>query len=177
MDKILVSACLLGAQVRYDGGHSLIDHPRLAQWKSEGRLIAVCPEVLGGLPTPRPAAEIQSRFPILVTTDDGRDFTPQFLAGAELAMDIAREHNCCCALMKARSPSCGNQSTYDGSFSGTETNAPGVTANELIRGGIPVFNEQEIDKLIEFIDSRSADPLKPITEDRFNDYRYGSTCG
>lgn len=177
MDKILVSACLLGAQVRYDGGHSLIDHPRIARWKSEGRLIAVCPEVLGGLPTPRPPAEIQNRFPILVTTREGRDFTPQFLAGAEMAMDIALEHNVCCALMKARSPSCGNRSTYDGTFAGTETNAPGITANELIRNGIPVFNENEIEELIEFIDSRASEALTRTADERNSDYRYGSTCG
>ncbi|GGC02310.1 hypothetical protein GCM10011352_30660 [Marinobacterium zhoushanense] len=177
MDKILVSACLLGAPVRYDGGHSLINHPKIARWKSEGRLISVCPEVLGGLPTPRPPAEIQNRFPILVTTRDGRDFTPQFLAGAEMAMDIAQEYNVCCALMKARSPSCGNRTTYDGNFTGTESNAPGITANELIRGGIPVFNENELDELIEFIDSRPRDPQSRFSDEPINDYHYGSTCG
>ncbi|KEA62077.1 Purine nucleoside phosphorylase [Marinobacterium lacunae] len=176
MDKILVSACLLGAQVRYDGGHCLIEHPTIARWKSEGRLISVCPEVLGGLPTPRPPAEIQSRFPILVSTGDGRDFTPQYLAGAELTADIAREHNCVCALMKARSPSCGNRTTYDGNFSGTEVNAPGVSAHELIRGGIPVFNENEIEELIEFMSSRLADTASPPSAQSDN-YRHGSTCG
>lgn len=177
MDKILVSACLMGARVRYDGGHSMIDHPTIARWKSEGRLISVCPEVLGGLPTPRSKAEIQSRFPILVSTQDGLDFTPQYLAGAELAADIAREHGCCCALMKARSPSCGNRTTYDGSFSNAEVNAPGVTANELIRGGIPVFNENEIDQLIEFIESRIQERIGAPGPSDFNDYRYRPTCG
>lgn len=90
MDKILVSACLLGAQVRYDGGHCLLSHPVIARWQREGRLVSVCPEVLGGLPTPRPPAEVQSRFPILVTSNDGQDVTPQFLAGAELTIEIAR---------------------------------------------------------------------------------------
>jgi uncharacterized protein YbbK (DUF523 family) len=155
MDKILVSACLLGARVRYDGGHNLLDHPVIARWKREGRLIWACPEVLGGLPTPRPPAEVQSRFPILVTSNTGQDFTPQFLAGAELFADIARQHDCCCALMKANSPSCGNRTIYDGSFTGRAINAPGVAAHELIRGGTPVFNEHELDQLIEFIQARS----------------------
>lgn len=154
MEKILVSACLLGAEVRYDGKHNLINHPVIARWKEEGRLVALCPEVLGGLPTPRPAAEVQSRFPLLVTSCDGEDFTPQFLSGAEQASEIAREHGCCCALMKARSPSCGNRSSYDGSFSGRLINSPGVTANELIREGTPVFNEEEIAQLINFVESK-----------------------
>ncbi|SEG02721.1 DUF523 domain-containing protein [Marinobacterium lutimaris] len=154
MEKILVSACLLGAEVRYDGKHNLIDHPVIARWKQEGRLVALCPEVLGGLPTPRPPAEVQSRFPLLVTSRDGEDFTPQFLSGAEQASDIARAQGCCCALMKARSPSCGNRSSYDGSFTGRLISSPGVTANELIREGTPVFNEEEIEQLISFIESR-----------------------
>lgn len=154
MDKILVSACLMGAKVRYDGHSNLLDHPAIQRWKDEGRLVVACPEVLGGLPTPRPPAEIQSRFPILVTTADSQDLTPQFLAGAELTADIAHQHDCCCALMKANSPSCGNRKTYDGSFSRQLVNAPGIAANELIRQGIPVFNEHEINSLIEFIDSR-----------------------
>ncbi|WP_432695448.1 DUF523 domain-containing protein [Marinobacterium sp. YM272] len=171
MEKILVSACLLGSQVRYDGNHNLIEHPVISRWKQEGRLIAVCPEVLGGLPTPRSPAEVQSRFPLLVTDRDGEDRTPQFLAGAELASDIAREHNCCCALMKARSPSCGNRSTYNGRFSGELVNLPGVTANELIREGRPVFNEEEIDQLIQFVESRD------LPREAENSTRYATTCG
>lgn len=154
MEKILVSACLLGAEVRYDGNHNLIDHPVIARWKQEGRLVALCPEVLGGLPTPRPPAEVQSRFPLLVTSQDGEDFTPEFLSGAEQASDIARKHGCCCALLKARSPSCGNRSSYDGSFTGRLISSPGVTAHELIREGTPVFNEEEIDDLINFVESQ-----------------------
>lgn len=124
MEKILVSACLLGNRVRYDGGHHLLEHPIINHWRREGRLVAACPEVLGGLPTPRAPAEIQGRFPILVTTREGEDVTPQFLAGAEHAMEIAHRHHCCCALMKANSPSCGNHSTYDGSFSGAASTPP-----------------------------------------------------
>lgn len=154
MEKILVSACLLGNRVRYDGGHHLLEHPIINHWQREGRLIAACPEILGGLPTPRPPAEIQGRFPILVATREGADVTPEFLAGAEQTMEIAQRHRCCCALMKANSPSCGNHRTYDGSFTGRHINAPGVAAQELLRHGIPVFNEKEVDLLIEFVHSR-----------------------
>lgn len=172
MDKILISACLLGAPVRYDGGHQLLEHPIIARWQHEGRLVSVCPEVLGGLPTPRPPAEVQSRFPILVTDRNGQDCTPQFLAGAELVIEIARQHGCCCALMKANSPSCGNRTTYDGRFEGRLTNAPGITAHELIRNGIPVFNEQELDQLIEFMQTRKNLPCEPT-----DTYHPDATCG
>jgi uncharacterized protein YbbK (DUF523 family) len=78
--------------------------------------------------------------------------TPEFLSGAEKTLELARQHDCCCALMKARSPSCGNQEIYDGSFSGTLITAPGVAADELIRHGLPVFNEHQLDALIQFVE-------------------------
>lgn len=152
MRKILISACLLGEKVRYDGRDNLLDHPMIKRWQAEGRLVPVCPESQGGLPTPRPPAETQSRFPILVTTRDGEDVTPQFLLGAEKTLELARQHDCCCALMKARSPSCGNREIYDGSFSSQLINAPGIAAEELIRNGIPVFNEHQMDELIRFLE-------------------------
>lgn len=155
MTKILVSACLLGAKVRYDGRDNLLDHPTLKRWQDQGRLVPACPETLGGLPTPRPPAEVQTRFPILITTDAGDDVTPEFLSGAELTLELARQHGCCCALMKARSPSCGNQEIYDGSFSGRLVSAPGIAADELLRNGLPVFNEHQLDELIRFVEQHS----------------------
>lgn len=155
MTKVLVSACLLGAKVRYDGRDNLLDHPVLKRWQQQGRLVTVCPETLGGLPTPRAPAETQTRFPILITTSSGDDVTPQFLSGAEQALELANKHDCCCALMKARSPSCGNQEIYDGTFSGTLTSAPGVAADELLRNGMPVFNEHQLDDLIQFVEQRN----------------------
>ncbi|WP_036510347.1 MULTISPECIES: 2-thiouracil desulfurase family protein [Nitrincola] len=155
MLKILVSACLLGAKVRYDGQTCPLQHPTLRLWQTEGRLVMACPETLGGLPTPRPPAETQSRFPILITTDKGDDVTPEFLAGAEATLDIAKKHHVCCALMKSKSPSCGNNEIYDGNFSNTLIRSPGVAANELIRNGIPVFNEHQIDELIKFVEEAS----------------------
>lgn len=153
MKKILISACMLGERVRYDGEHSLIDHPTLRHWHNEGRLVPICPEVAGGLKTPRAPAETQSKHPILITTESGEDVTPQFLEGAEKTLELAENEHVCCALMKAKSPSCGNQRIYDGTFSGQLVDGAGVAAAELIRNGIPVFNEHQLDELFEFVES------------------------
>lgn len=153
MKKILISACMLGEHVRYDGGHSLIDHPILKHWHAQGRLISICPEIAGGLSTPRAAAETQSKHPILITTASGEDVTPQFLEGAEKTLELAQSEHVCCALMKAKSPSCGNQRIYDGSFSGQLIEGSGVAAAELMRNGIPVFNENQLDELFAFVET------------------------
>lgn len=151
MKKILVSACFLGHKVRYDGQHSWLEHPQIKRWQEEGRLVHFCPEMAGGLTAPRLPAEITSRHPVMVVNIQGEDVTPQFLHGAELAVDKVKESGACCALLKSRSPSCGNRETYNGEFTDTLTPESGVTASELQRHGIPVFNEREIDQLIEFI--------------------------
>ena len=152
MHKILVSRCLLGHRVRYDGGaHGPYD--LLQQWLDEGRVVALCPEVAGGLPTPRPPAEIaggqgaqvlDGRLPVL--TIDGADVTSAFVAGAQQALALVHEHGIRLALLKARSPSCGNQENYDGSFSGVRVAGEGVTAALLRRAGVQVFNEQQLDE-------------------------------
>ncbi|SIS54023.1 DUF523 domain-containing protein [Neptunomonas antarctica] len=151
MKKILVSACFLGQKVRYDGQHSLLQHPQIQKWQQEGRIVPFCPEIAGGLAIPRLPSEITSRHPVMVVNIQGDDVTPEFLHGAELAVEKAKETGACCALLKSRSPSCGNRETYNGEFNNTLTPCNGVTAAELLRHGIPVFNEREIDHLIEFI--------------------------
>jgi uncharacterized protein YbbK (DUF523 family) len=157
MKKILMSACFLGQKVRYDGQDSLLEHPLIQQWKEEGRIVPFCPEVAGGLPTPRHPAEITTRHPVMVVNLIGEDVTPQFLQGAELAVEKAKEVGACCALLKSRSPSCGNRETYNGNFDGTLVPGSGVTAAELQRHGIPVFNERELDQLVEFMAMQAAD--------------------
>lgn len=152
MHKILVSRCLLGHRVRYDGGaHGPYD--LLQQWLDEGRVVALCPEVAGGLPTPRPPAEIaggqgaqvlDGRLPVL--TIDGADVTSAFVAGAQQGLALVHEHGIRLALLKARSPSCGNLENYDGSFSGVRVAGEGVTAALLRRAGVQVFNEQQLDE-------------------------------
>jgi len=150
MEKILVSRCLLGHHVRYDGGASgLFD--QLQQWLDEGRIVPLCPEVAGGLPTPRAAAEIPGGQGVQVLdgdapviTTDGEDVTVQFLSGAHQALDLVREHGIRIAVLKANSPSCGNLLTYDGTFSGVKVSGEGVTAALLKRHGVRVFNELEL---------------------------------
>lgn len=152
MQKILVSRCLLGHKVRYDGGaHGPYD--LLQRWLDEGRVIALCPEVAGGLPTPRPAAEIRGgqgaqvldgQLPVL--NRDGADVTAAFVSGAEQALALVRRHGIRIALLKARSPSCGNLENYDGSFSGVRVAGEGVTAALLRRAGVRVFSELQLDE-------------------------------
>ncbi len=150
MEKLLVSRCLLGHKVRYDGGaHG--PYGLLQRWQEEGRIVPLCPEVAGGLPTPRPPAEIpggqgggvlDGTLPVL--TDAGDDVTAAFVAGAEAALALVRKHGLRVAVLKARSPSCGNTHNYDGSFGGRLVEGEGVTAALLRRAGVKVFNEQQL---------------------------------
>ncbi|MEL7940494.1 DUF523 domain-containing protein [Pseudomonas delhiensis] len=151
MQKILVSRCLLGHRVRYDGGsHGPFD--LLERWQAQGRVVALCPEVAGGLPTPRAPAEIPGGRGALVlegqapvVTLDGADVTRAFVRGAEQAMALVDRHGIRLAILKARSPSCGNRENYDGSFSGLRVPGEGVTAAALKRMGVLVFSEEELD--------------------------------
>ena len=153
MEKILVSACLLGEKVRYHGGDAASAHPTLRRWEKEGRLVAACPEVEGGLGTPRPPAEIVGSDggrgviarAALVRTRSGVDVTDHFTTGAAAALDAARRHGVRVAILKDGSPSCGNSFVYDGTFSGTRRAGVGVTAALLQMNGIRVFGDDEID--------------------------------
>ena len=150
MQKILVSRCLLGHAVRYDAGsHGPFD--LLQQWQAEGRVVALCPEVAGGLPIPRPAAEIAGGQGALVLdgllpvlTESGEDVTAAFLKGGAEAVRLVQLHGIRMAVLKARSPSCGNLQNYDGSFSGRKVVGVGVTAAALQRQGVHVFNEEQL---------------------------------
>ncbi|MFJ4346126.1 DUF523 domain-containing protein [Pseudomonas sp. NPDC089401] len=152
LPKVLVSACLLGQPVRYDGRTS--GHPDLLQqWQAEGRVVPLCPEVAGGLPTPRPAAEIPGGqgAQVLdggaqVLTVSGEDVSAAFLAGAQVALALVRRHGISVAVLKAGSPSCGNRLTYDGTFSGVKVPGEGVTAALLRREGVRVFSELELEE-------------------------------
>lgn len=140
--RILVSACLAGLNTRYDGGHCL--SPELAGLASRHTLVPVCPEQLGGLPTPRPPCEIVS---CRVLGASGQDRTAAFEQGADQALAICRFSGCGAAILKARSPSCGKGLVYDGSFSGKLVPGNGVLAEKLLRAGIPVYTEAELDDL------------------------------
>lgn len=141
MEKILISSCLLGQAVRYDGGHNLRQDEWMLRWQREGRIVAFCPECAGGLPTPRPAAE---RVGDLVLTAQGGDVTLAFQLGAQKALTLVQEQGIKVAILKARSPSCGNQQIYDGSFSKYLIAGRGITAELLQAAGVSVFNETEL---------------------------------
>ncbi|MGE7959817.1 DUF523 domain-containing protein [Pseudomonas sp. NPDC089530] len=150
MHKVLVSRCLLGHPVRYDGAASG-PFDLLASWQAEGRVVALCPEVAGGLPTPRAAAEIPGGQggEVLdglaqVITTEGEDVSAEFLSGARQALELVRQHQIRIAVLKANSPSCGNLLTYDGSFSGVKVSGEGVTAALLKRAGVQVFSELQL---------------------------------
>lgn len=150
MQKILVSRCLLGHRVRYDGGASGPFDP-LQAWLDEGRVVPLCPEVAGGLPTPRAAAEIPGGQggevldgQASVLTTEGEDVSAQFLSGARQALELVQQHGIRIAILKANSPSCGNLQTYDGTFSGVKVSGEGVTAALLKRHGVQVFSELEL---------------------------------
>lgn len=150
MQKILVSRCLLGYRVRYDGGASG-PFDQLQQWLDEGRVVPLCPEVAGGLPTPRAAAEIPGgqggdvlEGKAAVITTEGEDVSAQFLSGAYQALELVEKHRIRIAVLKANSPSCGNLLTYDGTFSGVKVSGEGVTAALLKRHGVQVFSELEL---------------------------------
>jgi uncharacterized protein YbbK (DUF523 family) len=157
MQKILLSACLLGHSVRYDGGaHG--PFTLLQQWQQQGRVLVLCPEVAGGLPTPRAPAEIaggqgaQVLDGLIALYDvEGVDVSPAFIAGARQAEQLVRAHGIQMAVLKARSPSCGNQQTYDGSFSGQLVAGEGVTAAALRRLGVRVFNEQQLVQAADYL--------------------------
>ena len=144
MEHLLISACLLGAQCRYDGQSKPV--LEMVALSEQFDLVPLCPEQLGGLPTPRtPAERIEDR----VMTKDGRDVTAEYRHGAEQALHLARLCGCKIALLKERSPSCGSGTIYDGTFSGGLTAGDGVTAALLRENGIAVYGESEIERLLE----------------------------
>ena len=144
MEHLLISACLLGAQCRYDGQSKPV--LEMVALSEQFDLVPLCPEQLGGLPTPRTPAE---RIGDRVITKDGRDVTAEYRRGAEQALHLARLCGCRIVLLKERSPSCGSGTIYDGTFTGGLTAGDGVTAALLRENGITVYGESEIGRLLE----------------------------
>lgn len=139
MEPILVSACLLGANCKYSGGNNLC--PELEGLKERYQLIPICPEQLGGLPTPRPPAECQGDR---VINKEGRDVTDEFQKGAEEALKLGQYFGCNKAILKSRSPSCGCGTIYDGTFTGTLVPGDGITAKLLRCNGFSLYSEENI---------------------------------
>jgi uncharacterized protein YbbK (DUF523 family) len=148
MEKILVSACLMGEPVRYDGKSQLQEDALFKQWQAMQRFVMFCPEVAGGLSTPRDPAEIIARGDsveqVRVQTDSGEDVSQAFITGAHLALKQCQQHTIKFALLSARSPSCGNEKIYDGQFKRQLIDGQGVTAALLTQHGIQVFNQFQL---------------------------------
>lgn len=138
---IIVSACLAGLATRYDG--TAFAHPKVLELVRQGRALPVCPEQLGGLPTPRAGREVVNGR---VVTKDGQDSTEAFEHGARQALELARLAGCNKAILKARSPSCGSGKIYDGTFSGRLIPGNGVFAALLKADGFEVVSEEDIDE-------------------------------
>lgn len=141
--KLLVSACLLGVACRYDGKAKA--HEGVISLREKHTLIPFCPEVYGGLPTPRPASERREER---VFTQKGDEVTEQFCRGAEETLRLCRLYGCEAALLKERSPSCGHGVIHNGKFDGGLVPGNGVTAEWLLQNGIAVYGESDWEALL-----------------------------
>jgi len=161
--KVLVSSCLLGEDVRYDGNNSSIAMGASFTFSQkeifmdilcDNEIYSFCPEVSGGLGVPRLPAEIVSTTkPFKVERSNEEDVTIPFLIGAKNALDICKDDDIKVALLKSKSPSCGNIEIYDGTFSNTLIEGQGLTARLLDENGIKVFNETQLEDLKKFIET------------------------
>lgn len=143
-EKILISACLLGENCKYSGGNNYT--PAVEALRERFELIPVCPERMGGLPTPRVPAE---RAGERVVNREGADVTDAYRRGAEKTLETALSHGITRAAFQERSPSCGGRFVYDGTFSGTLVPGRGVTAELLEKNGIAVYSGDRIGALLE----------------------------
>lgn len=135
MIKIAVSACLLGTNCKYNDGNNYSE--KVIEYIKGHEVVSVCPEVLGGLPTPRESAEIVNGK---VSHKDGTSVDKEFRRGAETALEIIKEQQADFVILQSRSPSCGVNTIYDGSFSGKIISGQGVFANLLQKNGIKVID-------------------------------------
>lgn len=143
--SLMISACLTGSCCKYNGGANTLPEETLSALKKHYRLVPVCPEVAGGLPVPRIPAE---RRGDRIVTSEGSDVTEAYAKGAETALRLAAKFGCCAALLKHRSPSCGNSMIYDGSFTSTLIKGRGAAAEIIMKEGIPVYNENELNEIL-----------------------------
>ena len=140
--KIIVSACLLGDNVKYNGTNN--KNNELIEFLSDYEVIKVCPECLGGLSIPRVPSEIQGSR---VINKDGIDVTKEYCLGAEKTLQIAKDNNIKIAILKKNSPSCGKDRIYDGTFTHTLIDGDGITSRLLKENGIMVYNEDNYRKI------------------------------
>ena len=138
MEKILVSACLLGVNCKYNGGNNY--NEKVMEYLKDKEIIPICPEIMGGLPTPRIASEIIGDR---VVNKEGQDVTSNYQKGAEETLELAKKLGVKKALLKAKSPSCGYGNIYDGTFSDTLIAGNGITAELLKKNGFEILTEKD----------------------------------
>lgn len=141
---IIVSACLAGVKCRYNGNNNLI--PEIRDLVLNGKAIALCPEELGGLPTPRVSCEL---IQLDIMSENGSNFSKEFNIGANKVLDIANTLETKLAILKSNSPSCGYGQIYDGTFTGDKKSGNGITANLLANTGIKILNEDNFHSILE----------------------------
>ena len=139
MEKILVSACLLGINCKYDGNNNKND--KVLEYIKDKEVIPICPEIMGGLSTPRIPSEILNDK---VINSEGLDVTDNFVKGANEVLYLAKLFNVKKALLKAKSPSCGVGEIYDGTFTHTKINGDGMTTRLLKENNIEVITELDL---------------------------------
>lgn len=142
-EKILVSACLLGVNCKYNGSNN--ENEKVLSYIKDKEVIPICPEIMGGLSTPREPSEI---FENKVISKSGKDVTSNFQKGAEETLNLARKLGVKKAILKSRSPSCGLDEVYDGTFSNKLVNKNGITAELLKNNGFVILREEDVDHLI-----------------------------
>lgn len=146
--KVLISACLLGDNVKYSGGNNLSPELVTLLEKYNVDIIKVCPEYFAGLPIPRLPSEIKEDK---VYSKDGRDITEEFLVGAEKTYQVAKNKEIDFAILKERSPSCGSSYIYDGSFSGKVIQGQGLTTRRLNKENIVIFSEENLKEIEKYL--------------------------
>ena len=146
--KVLISACLLGDNVKYSGGNNLTPELVTLLEKYNVKIVKVCPECFAGLPIPRVPSEIRGDK---VYGKDGRDITKEFLVGAEKTYQVAKNKEIDFAILKERSPSCGNSYIYDGSFSGKVIQGQGLTVRKLNEENIVIFSEENLEEIEKYL--------------------------
>ena len=146
--KVLISACLLGDNVKYSGGNNLTPELVTMLEKYNVKIVKICPECFAGLPIPRVPSEIREDK---VFSEDGKDITEEFLSGAEKTYQIAKRKQVDFAILKERSPSCGSSFIYDGSFSGKVIEGQGLTAKKLSKENIIIFSEENLKEIEKYL--------------------------
>lgn len=155
ISKILVSGCLLGLPVRYNGCSLTLESELLSHWSKLGMIVPLCPEIAAGFQTPRPPAEIEPGYDGFdvsvghgrIFEDNGSDVTDLFQTGAQIALETAIAEGCGHALLTDGSPSCGSTFIYSGRHDGEQRRGFGVVASRLKEAGIKVFAQHQIQQL------------------------------